>query len=84
MSKGLEALEYIKKSKYDDCAYIADFASLEIIEKELKALEIINEKDVNIGAFRELDLEHYNMYARDILGTRQLTKEEYDLLKEII
>ena len=53
-------------------------------ERKLKALEIIYNKDLSVGAFKELDLEHYNMYARDILGIRILTKEEYDLLREVL
>ena len=64
--------------------YDKDLEEIKIIEKELTALEIIDKKDVSVGALKELDFEHYNMYARDILGVRTLTKEEYDLLKEVL
>lgn len=60
-------------------------------QKKLKALKIIKEKEVNIpdlldcirnekGDYIEDALKQYNMFQ----STRwQLTKEEYDLLKEV-
>ena len=88
MGKGLEALERIKDNLavfVNDDYHYEDYANdINLIEKELKALEIINKKDINVGAFKELDLEHYNMYARDILGLRPLTQEEYNLLNEVL
>lgn len=53
-------------------------------DKKLKALEIIKEKKVDVGALCELDLELYNKYAKEINGTPTLTKEEYDLLREVL
>ena len=51
-------------------------------EKKLKALEIINEKDVHIKYFKDSNsLDEYNEY-RIYFGN--LTKDEYDLLKEIL
>ena len=55
---------------------------LNVARKKLKALEIIKEKMVDVGAVYELDLELYNNYATEINGTPTLTQEEYDLLKE--
>ena len=52
--------------------------------KKLKALEIIKEKEVDVGALCELDLVLYNKYVKEINGTPTLTQEEYDLLKEIL
>ena len=54
------------------------------VEKKLKALEIIKEKQVNVGALYELDLKLYNKYVKEINGTPTLTKKEYDLLKEVL
>lgn len=50
--------------------------------KELKALEIIKEKEVNVFIFLHSgDLETYNDMVED---NRKLTQEEYDLLKEVL
>ena len=50
--------------------------------KELKALEIIKKKEVNVFIFLHSgDLETYNDMVED---NRKLTQEEYDLLKEIL
>ena len=73
MSKGLEAL----KRSFDSWEYLKDY---ETIEKELKALEIIKNKEVDIKAFNDLtNLGDYNYYCEP-----ELTQEEYDLLKEIL
>ena len=78
MSKGLEALQEIK-SKPFSWEKLKD--NLDIIEKELKALEIIKKKLVNLfnvvytdtkEAYNDLVSEHY----------RELSQDEYDLLKE--
>ena len=53
--------------------------------KELKALEIIKEKQVNIAALLELDsLQQYNDYCDMVGGCKKLTQKEYDLLKETL
>ena len=50
------------------------------LEKKLKALEIIKEKQVDVFIFLHSgDLETYNDMVED---NRKLTQEEYDLLKE--
>ena len=85
MSKGLEALKDIKQLattiEFDykkDKVFVKE--ELDIIEKELKALEIIKNKKVDVS-FLELGLEQYNTNLRK---KHQLTQEEYDLLKEVL
>ena len=64
------------------------------IDKQLKALEIIKEKNVDIVGIKKLSLEDYNKGVE--LGDKykpekmkeypykKLTQEEYDLLKEVL
>ena len=53
-----------------------------IIEKSIKALEIIKEKEVNVFILLHSgDLETYNDMAED---NRKLTQEEYDSLNEVL
>ncbi len=64
---------YIDENNYD-------YALFNQIEKELKALEIIKNKEVDIKAFNDLqDLEDYNYYC-----SPELTQEEYNLIKETL
>ena len=53
-------------------------------EKSLKALEIIKEKEVNMQVFNQCeDVETYNkVYIKQ--KDRQLTQEEFNLLKETL
>ena len=76
MSKGLEAL-------LDLLNGIHKIQNYYVISKELKALEIIKKKLVNLfhlaytdtkEAYNDLVSEHY----------RELTQEEYDFLKEVL
>ena len=93
MSKGLEAFERIQ------CNYVHVFKArengktqlvhdLNTIKKEIKALEIIKEKQVDIVgvliyAFKEKKgCEFYNSYTSK--EEHKLTQEEYDLLKEVL
>ena len=59
-----------------------------VIEKELKALEIIKTKRVDIPMFYEIVSTVDKMFARDRYNqdTNEeiLTQEEFDLLKEVI
>ena len=71
---GLEALDNIDDSYYDD--------EKEIIRKELKALEIIKEKRVDIGwLIRSENCSKYNLGVGE---SQALKKQEYDLLKEVL
>ena len=86
MSKGLEALKFIQ---------FADSESKEIVEKELKALEIIKKKKVQVAylhsmwddfetTFNSNDEDVRWLYNEGRPKKEQLTKEEYDLLKEVL
>ena len=51
-------------------------------QKQIKALEIIKEKEVDVFIFLHSgDLETYNDIVED---NRKLTQEEYELLKEVL
>ena len=86
MSKGLEALKYLKENKRkhwldgdnsNEC--------LEIIEKELKALEIIKSKPVSTNWFVFYkDYDEYYLDCEYADTSKRLTEEEYDLLKEVL
>ena len=82
MSKVLEALCYL-----DDIAHgrKMDYDAHElklIIEKELKALEIIKTKYVDIGWL--IRSQNYSKYNLGVGSSQALKKEEYDLLKEVL
>lgn len=87
MSKGLEALKRMYEHldvelNEDDYAYKIADKDFETIKKELKALEIIKEKEINVFIFLHSgDLETYNDMVED---NRKLTQEEFDLLKEVL
>ena len=93
MCKGLEALKEIKRAYVDlplddglsVCTAITKEykKELKIIEKELKALEIIKKKHLLEGLVNSIQKsknydDYKNAYITDI------TKEEYDLLKEVL
>lgn len=94
MSKGLEALkeiaiqsvealigkqEPLRTQKINELLETKQF---KCIEKELKALEIIKEKDTDIGWLKNAeDLCQYNN-GMGVNSYSALTQEEYDLLKE--
>ena len=74
MSKELEALNKIAyRYGYDE--------NIKIIEKSLKALEIIKKKQVNVFLLHSVDLETYNDMIAD---NRYLTQEEFNVLKEVL
>ena len=86
MSKGLEALKELKvwatngyfACKPSECDELA-----EPIEKELKALEIIKNKGVDILALQYYEnSSQYNFSLRGKFS--QLTEDEFDLLKEVL
>ena len=78
MSKGLEALKILYPNKTNEPYYTRNERryACSIIEKELKALEIIKNKRVDIAIFFEP-----NSSARHRIP---LTQEEYNLLKEVL
>lgn len=86
MSKGLEAWKELLKI-CDDFGCVDIYKqqpNKSIIEKELKALEIIKEKFVNVTILIGCDsLEEYNKHPLTMRKGR-LTQEEYDLLKEVV
>ena len=93
MSKGLEALQnlrtfYIVVSKdlMEHYIFASDTKEYQIVEKELKALEIIKYKNISIEclkrAIRKEGLEWYNSLCPYLL--ERLNKEEYELLKEVL
>lgn len=55
-----------------------------IVEKRLKALEVLKKKTVNVKLVKTLgSLEEYNnMYADSRSKFPELTQDEFDLLKE--
>ena len=87
MSKGLEA--YYKLcwlcKKAGVFNYEQGITNANIIEKELKALEIIKKKLVNVSHLVVETLDYYNSMWEFEGGEKyQLTHEEYDLLKEVL
>ena len=92
MSKGLEALEIIKnidveyKNYHKNAVAIfkenSDYDEVfDFIEKELKALDIIKKKQVNLRLIRfDISLEDFN-FMEDYA---ELNQEEFDLLKEVL
>ena len=82
MSKGLVALQFMRKRDM----FLPSCAST--IEKELKALDIIIEKRVQISWFTLL-LKNFPNYTHDdynfaLPDNMQLMKEEYEILKEVL
>ena len=87
MSKELEALNRICEHLDLDDEYFylknGEKTDYKVIEKSLKALEIIKEKGVNVGLLsRCANAERYNKGM--CYESRYLTQEEYDLLKEVL
>ena len=99
----LEALDKVKGSLVEieeDGIFLSAWQNCEeetdIIEKELRALEIVKEKDVNVHNFKEVLIKQdwtYEQYLDEENDTntsghqfayKLLIKEEYDLLKEVL
>lgn len=91
MSKGLEALEIVKAAMLSsgNCLLNSLWDYTDAIEKELKALESIKEKKVDVNYLiicieqKIKPLQFYNEYMKENNGMN-LTQEEYDLLKEVL
>lgn len=86
MSKGLEALEELRKQSETHGWLEQQFEKewLNVIEKELKALKIIKEKNVDIRGIKlGVTVGVYNaLWAKK--DEWHLTQEEFDLLKEVL
>ena len=95
----MKALEALKRLKQETCpaTYMPDFNKLEccdIVEKELKALEIIKNKGVNVLNFiphfiiSKPEYDEYQYYLDNVekysFSAFLLTKEEFNLLKEVL
>ena len=85
MNKGLiELLDHLMESYIDEENY--DYTAYIKLAKELKALEIIKTKEINIHAL----LLHLKRFDKPdgynvLVGEKyKLTQEEYDLLKEVL
>ena len=90
MSKGLDVLKRItyhlnittnEKDKYALSKEFGD--DYKIIEKELKALEIIKDK-CYFFSLEDCGNETYRVYDNELYRFNELTKEEYELLKEVL
>ena len=92
MNKGLEALKNIKQRDRQVVVcledrqgiwgkFIAKGEELITIEKELKALEIIKNKKVDM---MKLYYSELLIYYNEGGIYKELTQEEYDLLKEVL
>lgn len=91
MSKGLEALKLVKWKLEDEGILGKEYELCDIIEKELKALEIIKNKKVDIHTlYRDSDIigDTFDYYNNSMLLNRgkqyELTQEEYDLLRGLL
>ena len=96
MSKGLEIINSklkVSNNKFDrqvvncigETLFLIKKEELNIIEKELKALEIIIEKRVQIHTF-VIDNPTWEEVEEDwdYWFSKRPTREEYDLLKEVL
>lgn len=90
---GLEALKIVER----DCEDLEQvpYGEFALIEKSLKALEIIKEKNVNMFGFKrdikQLGNRFTYKYYQSNLGNyhsgfdiQELTEEEFNLLKEVL
>lgn len=88
MSKGLEALKELKECLELEGAL--DYINKErtnIIEKELKALEIVKVILTDFIEFNVIELPHINKVHYEIKIFEEpiyVSKEKYDLLKEVL
>lgn len=79
MIKGLEALDIVKLRLSGN---VTNKKMLNIIEKELKALEILRNKKVNLEYLK--CCENYEQYKTICSYWNEITSKEFDLLKEVL
>ena len=85
MNKGLEALNRIGNMPTQNnigLVMINTLRDYTIIEKELKVLEIIKKKEVNLAWLTYVD--NVGSYNKGSFIGSYLTQEEYGLLKEVL
>ena len=83
MSKGLEAFGKITGTQ--NLTMYEQNECLKTIEKELKALEIIKNKRVNVNLLLAKIESPSPAFYNMVVGLKyKLTQEEYDLLKEVL
>jgi len=72
----------IDKEENCDCESVEQFVDCyDTIEKELKVLEIIKNKKVDIRRFIQYT---HNLFDYNAGVWNELTQQEYDLLKEVL
>ena len=87
MSKGFRALRKLQRGQYGTREQFDN--QLSIIEKELKALEIIKNKGICLPALKltaSFDKDNLKEYNKICVKhyTLPLTQKEYDLSKEVL
>ena len=91
MSKGLEALETIKQitlttntQEHSVEIYVNKY--FDAIEKGLKAISIINKKEIDVHLLKRSEnwLDYYTRFKHRTGKNTELIEEEYDLLKEVL
>lgn len=82
MNKSLEALERLKNTLLAEGFWQDALQDAFIIEQELKALEIIKNKKVNLEFLK--CSENYEQYCLICSYGNEISKEEYNLLKEVL
>jgi hypothetical protein len=80
MNRGLEALKQYRNNHQGVNVYADEL--LDIIEKSLKALELIETKRINIEYIK--CCETYEQYKTICSYAYEITKEEFDFLKEAL
>ena len=91
MSKGLDALrrmaEHIRQADYDkenleDYNVLQFVDDYQAIEKALKALEIIKREPLGFASLSIFVFKDYEEWEK--VNPNSFTKEEFDLLKEVL
>ena len=83
--KGIEALKQLRQNNKDD-THLFDDELLDVVEKELKALEIIA-KYIKIDEEDEDDFFPYTIKDTQYISlssAKVMTKEEYEIIKEVL
>lgn len=73
------------KTILEDAETQKTIKQIKIVEKSLKALDIIKEKGVNIRLLKETDnVKEYNELIKSHYGMFRLLSKEYKILKEVL